>query len=57
VINSSNRWKPSMNLLSTYRNWRNYKVTINELSRLSNRSLADIGMKRGDIHKMSRDVN
>ena len=46
-----------MNLLSTYRNWRNYRVTIDELSRLSNRSLADIGMKRGDIHKMSRDVN
>ena len=46
-----------MNLFSTYRNWRNYKVTIDELSRLSNRSLADIGMKRGDIRKVSRDAN
>ena len=46
-----------MNLFSTYRNWRNYRVTIDELSRLSNRSLADIGMKRGDIRKVSRDVN
>jgi uncharacterized protein YjiS (DUF1127 family) len=46
-----------MKLLSTYRNWRNYRVTIDELSRLSNRSLADIGMKRGDIRKVSRDVN
>ena len=57
VINSSNRWSPYMNLFSTYRNWRNYKVTIDELSRLSNRSLADIGMKRGDIRKVSRDAN
>jgi len=46
-----------MNLLGTYRNWRNYRVTIDELSRLSNRSLVDIGMKRGDIRKVSRDVN
>ena len=37
-----------MNLLSTYRTWRNYRVAVDELSRLSNRSLADIGMKRGD---------
>ena len=45
-----------MNLLSTYRTWRNYRVAVVELSRLSNRSLSDIGMKRGDIRRVARNA-
>ncbi len=32
-----------------YRTWRKYRETYNELMRLSNRDLTDIGIKRGDI--------
>ena len=45
-----------MNLLSTYRTWRNYRVAVDELNRLSNRSLADIGMTRGDIRRVARNA-
>jgi uncharacterized protein YjiS (DUF1127 family) len=38
-----------MNILRNYRNWRRYRQTVNELSRLSNRELADLGITRGDI--------
>jgi uncharacterized protein YjiS (DUF1127 family) len=38
-----------MNLLRNYRNWRRYRETVNELSRLSNRELADLGITRSDI--------
>ncbi|MBS3648133.1 DUF1127 domain-containing protein [Pseudaminobacter sp. 19-2017] len=39
-----------MNLLRNYRNWRRYRETVNELSRLSNRELADLGISRADIY-------
>jgi uncharacterized protein YjiS (DUF1127 family) len=32
-----------------YRTWREYRETYDELMRLSNRDLTDIGIKRGDI--------
>jgi uncharacterized protein YjiS (DUF1127 family) len=48
--------EPNMNLLSTYRTWRNYRVAVDELSRLSNRSLADLGIKRGDIRRVARNA-
>lgn len=38
-----------MNLLRNYRNWRRYRDTVNELSRLSNRELADLGITRSEI--------
>lgn len=38
-----------MNLVRNYRNWRRYRDTVNELSRLSNRELNDLGITRGDI--------
>ena len=31
------------------RTWRRYNQSVNELSRLSDRELADIGISRGDI--------
>ena len=38
-----------MNLIRNYRNWRRYRDTVNELSRLSNRELSDLGISRGEI--------
>ena len=37
-----------MNLIRNYRNWRRYRDTVNELSRLSNRELNDLGISRGE---------
>jgi uncharacterized protein YjiS (DUF1127 family) len=39
----------TMNLIRNYRNWRRYRDTVNELSRLSNRELNDLGINRADI--------
>ena len=33
-----------MNLIRNYRNWRRYRDTVSELSRLSNRELTDLGI-------------
>ncbi|MBN9072244.1 MAG: DUF1127 domain-containing protein [Rhizobiales bacterium] len=38
-----------MNLVRSYRNWRRYRDTVNELNRLSNRELTDLGISRSDI--------
>lgn len=43
-----------MNLLHNYRNWRRYRQTVTELSRLSNRELNDLGINRGDIPFVAR---
>jgi uncharacterized protein YjiS (DUF1127 family) len=38
-----------MNLVRNYRNWRLYRETVTELSRLSNRELGDLGISRSEI--------
>lgn len=43
-----------MNLIRNYRNWRRYRDTVNELSRLSNRELDDLGISRGEIPYVAR---
>ncbi|MEZ5811295.1 MAG: DUF1127 domain-containing protein [Rhizobiaceae bacterium] len=43
-----------MNLIRNYRNWRRYRNTVDELSRLSNRELNDLGISRGDIPYVAR---
>ncbi len=43
-----------MNLIRSYRNWRAYRDTVNELGRLSNRQLADMGIARTDIERIVR---
>ena len=43
-----------MNLIRNYRNWRRYRETVNELGRLSNRELSDLGIARGDITFVAR---
>ena len=42
-----------MNLIRNYRNWRRYRDTVNELSRLSNHELSDLGITRADIHTVA----
>jgi uncharacterized protein YjiS (DUF1127 family) len=43
-----------MHLIRSYRNWRRYRDTVNELSRLSNRELNDLGITRADIHAVAQ---
>jgi uncharacterized protein YjiS (DUF1127 family) len=43
-----------MNLIRSYRNWRRYRDTVNELSRLSNRELSDMGITRAEIHAVAQ---
>ena len=38
-----------MNLIRNYRSWRRYRDTVNELSRLTQRELNDLGITRADI--------
>jgi uncharacterized protein YjiS (DUF1127 family) len=35
--------------------WKRYGVAMQELSRLSDRELADIGITRGDIPRIARE--
>ncbi|MCY1707485.1 DUF1127 domain-containing protein [Pannonibacter sp. SL95] len=37
-----------------YNSWVNYRRTVEELSRLSNRELSDLGIGRGDIEFIAR---
>jgi uncharacterized protein YjiS (DUF1127 family) len=43
-----------MNMMKSYRNWRAYRDTVNELGRLSNRQLRDLGMIRDEIKDVAR---
>jgi uncharacterized protein YjiS (DUF1127 family) len=41
-------------VVTSYRNWRRYRDTYNELMRLSNRELSDLGINRADIPTIAR---
>ncbi|CAN5239728.1 DUF1127 domain-containing protein [soil metagenome] len=41
-------------IVSRYRAWRKYRETYNELSRLSTRDLADLGITVADIPRIAR---
>ncbi|MCX5515117.1 hypothetical protein C3941_12235 [Kaistia algarum] len=43
-----------MNLMANYKNWRKYRETYNELSRLSVRELNDLGINRADINQIAK---
>jgi uncharacterized protein YjiS (DUF1127 family) len=45
-----------MNMIGSFRKWRNYRRTVSELSALSNRELDDLGITRGDITYVARNV-
>jgi uncharacterized protein YjiS (DUF1127 family) len=46
----------SNRLVDTYRSWRQYRDTYNELMRLSQRDLADLGINRVDIPSIARQA-
>lgn len=41
-------------LVRKYNSWQQYRRTYDELSRLSNRELSDLGIGRGDIDFIAR---
>lgn len=45
-----------MNMIGSFRKWRNYRRTVTELSSLSNRELDDLGINRGDISLVARNL-
>jgi uncharacterized protein YjiS (DUF1127 family) len=44
-----------MSMMQNFRNWQAYRRTFSELSRLSNRELADLGISRHDIPRIARN--
>lgn len=42
------------NFLQKIRNFRQYRQSLNELSKLTDRELNDIGIGRGDIHRVAK---
>ncbi|MBN9047701.1 MAG: DUF1127 domain-containing protein [Rhizobiales bacterium] len=43
-----------MNLIRSYNNWRRYRNTVNELSRLTSRELNDLGILPSEIPYVAR---
>ena len=43
----------AMNILRNAKNWMAYRRTYNELSRMSDHELFDIGLNRGDINTIA----
>lgn len=48
--------KMAMNIIASYKNWRKFRETYNELSRLSTRELADLGIHRGEIERVAKQA-
>ncbi len=46
----------SNKLVDTYKAWRKYRETYNELMRLSSRDLADLGINRTQIPSIARQA-
>lgn len=43
-----------MNILRNISAWRRYRATYNQLNRLSDRELNDVGLTRFDIDRIAR---
>ncbi|WP_099867817.1 DUF1127 domain-containing protein [Pararhizobium haloflavum] len=43
-----------MNVTRSFNNWRKFRQTCNELNRMSDRELSDIGVNRADISRIAR---
>jgi uncharacterized protein YjiS (DUF1127 family) len=41
-------------IVASYKSWLKYRNTCNELNRLTNRELADLGIPRGEINTVAR---
>ncbi|BCP55046.1 hypothetical protein K32_36630 [Kaistia sp. 32K] len=46
----------ALNILASYKTWRKFRETYNELSRLNNRELADLGIHRGEIERVAKQA-
>ncbi|HMM09411.1 Uncharacterized conserved protein YjiS, DUF1127 family [Paracoccus solventivorans] len=44
------------NIAATLRYWADVRATRNELNRLTDRELRDIGLTRGDIERVARGL-
>ena len=42
-----------MNMIGSFKKWRNYRRTVAELNSLTNRELDDLGISRGDIDRIT----
>ena len=51
-----NRRKTDMGLIRNYREWRRTRETVNELNRLTNRELQDLGISRSEIPFIARQA-
>lgn len=45
-----------MNIIRNFNNWRRYRSTYNQLNRLSDRELNDVGLTRYDIPRIARQT-
>lgn len=43
-----------MNMARSFNNWRKYRQTVNELGRMTDRELRDLGIGRSDIPYIAR---
>jgi uncharacterized protein YjiS (DUF1127 family) len=43
-----------MNIASKFNNWRKFRQTVNELDRMTDRELHDLGIGRHDIRRVAR---
>jgi len=43
-----------MNVARSFNNWRKFRQTVNELGRMSNRGLQDLGIDRANIRSVAR---
>lgn len=44
----------TMNIAQKISSWRKYRETVNELGRMSDRELSDLGIGRADIRRVAR---
>jgi uncharacterized protein YjiS (DUF1127 family) len=45
-----------MNVARSLNNWCEYRQTVSELGRMTNRELNDLGISRRDIHTIARSA-
>lgn len=50
------RGNEAMNFRRSFNDWRRYRRTVFELSRMSDRELGDIGIARDDIRRVARSA-
>lgn len=46
-----------MNIARSFNNWRKYRQTVNELDRMTDRELHDLGIGRNDIRRVARTAS